>query len=302
MINLNQLYYFYLTAKFGSVTKAAEVLKIAQPSLSSQLKVFEKSIHKHLFRKKGRKLELTPDGVAAYSYSKRIFEVVDEFQKYNKGSIASSGHRSRVGVAREVERPFIADVLSTILKKYSGTKANVKMSTGEHTELVDQLFAGELDVLVTNTPLYNEGINILSSIDIPVFPVVSPDYLKKRKLNSGADLQRVLKSSNLFLVLPTHKLKLRYETDVFLQKFGISDVGVFESDILAAVVRAVVEGVGIAFLPSMYVEKEIKQKKLIILGKNSSPSWAHKIYLTALENKQLDPIALEVQKYFEVFG
>lgn len=302
MINLNHFYYFYVTAKYGGVTKAAEVLHIAQPSLSSQLKIFENSLGKKLFKKNGRKLELTPDGLATYNYSKRVFEIVDEFQKYNFDKINNGLIRSKIGVAREVERPFVADVLSKILKKHKKDKASIQMSTGEHLDLLDQLHTGDIDVLVTNTPSYNEGITTISSLSIPVYPVASHDYFKSIRLKKNFDLQTILKHPDLFLVLPTHKLKLRFETDLFLQKYEVSHTGIFETDILSAVVRATVEGVGIAFLPLVYIEKELKQQKLMLLTDRKKPSWSHKIYLTILDNKTLDPIGLEVRKFFESFS
>ncbi len=79
MFNYNHLYYFYVTAKLGGVSNAAKYLHISQPSLSSQLKVFEGSIDKKLFEKKGRKLQLTPEGERAFIYSKKIFDVAAEF-------------------------------------------------------------------------------------------------------------------------------------------------------------------------------------------------------------------------------
>ena len=58
MFNYNHMYYFYVTAKLGGVTNAAQYLHISQPSLSSQLKVFESTIEQKLFEKKGRRMQL----------------------------------------------------------------------------------------------------------------------------------------------------------------------------------------------------------------------------------------------------
>ena len=51
MYNFNHLYYFYVTAKSGGVNAAAQHLRISQPSLSSQLKVLERSLDLRLFEK-----------------------------------------------------------------------------------------------------------------------------------------------------------------------------------------------------------------------------------------------------------
>lgn len=300
MINLNHFYYFHLTAKYGGVTKAAEVLKIAQPSLSSQLKAFELSLGKKLFRKVGRGVELTTDGILAYSFSKKIFEIVGEFEKSIENRLTDNTVRSRIAVAREVERPFVAEVLSRILKKNKARKTNLLLTTGAHSDLMKQMLANEVDVLVTNTPTYTEGTVTLASLYIPVVPVASPDLLARMKISKKHSLQKILSSDDLCLVLPTHQLKLRFETDVFLQKYSIRDAGVFESDILAAVVRAAVEGIGIAFLPRVYIERELSSGTLVLLDKKT-PVWSHKIYLTSVEDKNPDPILLELKKFFESY-
>lgn len=299
MINLSHLYYFYMTAKYGSVTKAADVLHLAQPSLSSQLKKLELSINQKLFKKKGRKLELTADGIVAYNYSIRIFDLVNEFQNYNLNKLHAAHLRVKIGVARDVERPFVADILSAILKRHKKEKASILMVTDDHPVLTESILNNELDVLVTNTPNYEQGFATLSSIRVPVFPVVSYEYLKKLNLNKNTSLNALLLHPDIFLILPTHKLKLRIETDFFLQKFKISDVGVFESDILAAVVRAVVEGVGVAFLPLAYVSKELKSERLMIVGKKTHPVWTHKIFLTSLEDKNHSSIVKDIKKAFD---
>ncbi len=51
MYNYNHLYYFYVTAKSGSVMTAATLLSISQPSLTSQLKVLERSLERETLSK-----------------------------------------------------------------------------------------------------------------------------------------------------------------------------------------------------------------------------------------------------------
>ena len=61
-INFHHLLYFYVVAKEGGVTRAAEVLPLAQPTLSNQIKKLEKSIGHALFERSGRGPTLTETG------------------------------------------------------------------------------------------------------------------------------------------------------------------------------------------------------------------------------------------------
>jgi DNA-binding transcriptional LysR family regulator len=55
-MNYNHLYYFYVTARAGSVTEGAAILRVAQPSLSGQIKALESTVNRSLFRRVGRKI------------------------------------------------------------------------------------------------------------------------------------------------------------------------------------------------------------------------------------------------------
>src|SRR5271170_7148184 len=111
MFNFNHLYYFYVTAKSGGVTLAAKSLRIAQRSLSAQLRVLEGALNQKLFQKVGRRMELSPDGQVAYGYCRRIFETAEEFSDFLKQSDQSKGTRVRIGVTDQIERPFVADLV-----------------------------------------------------------------------------------------------------------------------------------------------------------------------------------------------
>jgi LysR family transcriptional activator of nhaA len=78
MYNYNHLHYFYVTAKSGGVNAAAKHLRISQPSLSSQLKVLERSLDVRLFQKVGRNNQLTPAGLVIYGFCRRMFELSEE--------------------------------------------------------------------------------------------------------------------------------------------------------------------------------------------------------------------------------
>lgn len=69
-MNLNQLHYFSKLAEVEHYTKAAEELKISQPSLSHAIGSLEKELGTRLFKKHGR-------GVVLTKYGKLFEEYVD---------------------------------------------------------------------------------------------------------------------------------------------------------------------------------------------------------------------------------
>ena len=59
-----QLLVFEAVARLGSVTRAAEELHLAQPTVSLQLKKLARTLELVLFEQRGRRLVLTPAGAA----------------------------------------------------------------------------------------------------------------------------------------------------------------------------------------------------------------------------------------------
>ena len=61
-MDFNKLYYFYVTAQHEHVTRAAEALHIAQPSLTRALHLLEEELGVPLLEKSGRNIRLTVFG------------------------------------------------------------------------------------------------------------------------------------------------------------------------------------------------------------------------------------------------
>src|SRR3954464_12449088 len=118
MYNYNHLYYFYITAKSGGVNVAAQHLRISQPSLSSQLKVLERSLDLRLFQKVGRNNQLTPAGSVVFGFCRRMFELSEEMGDLILKKVPSASRRIHIGVSDEVDRPFVVEVVSLFLKKH----------------------------------------------------------------------------------------------------------------------------------------------------------------------------------------
>lgn len=117
MFNFNHLYYFYITAKSGGVMKAAKILRIAQPSLTTQLKTLEMEIDRKLFQKVGRRLSLTAEGERVYGYCRKLFETAEDFEDYLKQSNSKTQRRINIGVDPQIERPFVADALVSVFRE-----------------------------------------------------------------------------------------------------------------------------------------------------------------------------------------
>ena len=94
-MNLYHLKTFYFTAKYKSLTKAAEFLCITQPAVTKQIKQLQSHYNLKFLDIIGKKVILTDAGLNLYTIAERIFdmesqaeEAIKDFQEYNKGKIS----------------------------------------------------------------------------------------------------------------------------------------------------------------------------------------------------------------------
>ncbi|WP_141732865.1 LysR family transcriptional regulator [Oligoflexus tunisiensis] len=302
MYNYNHLFYFYTVARLGGIMKAAQYLHIAQPSLSTQIKALEAHTHRILFKKVGRGLALTQDGEVLYSICRKMFDHVEDLHNFLLSKESRMQKRIRIGVGDELERPFVVNLIQRIFRtSLKNQKTQVSMRSGKHRVLLEQLRWRELDVLLSNHSAHGDDFTVLAEIPMPVIAVAAPKVVKPyRKSTARETLAKRLQQLDLGLVLPMEDQKLRVETEIYLQKARIRQTMVFESDILAAVVRATVEGLGVAFLPKPYIQKELTSGSLVKLNE-SQKLWTHSIYQIIHKKRQLDFINTDIRDYFRIY-
>lgn len=290
MINYNHLYYFYVTARLGGVSNAAEFLHISQPSLSSQLKVFENSLDIKLLEKKGRKLVLTQEGERAYAYAKKMFEIASDFTDSLRSPGAEKKQRLRIGITDQVERPFIADLLSPLIREQKRTSTKTFFVSSAPTDiLLTQLRKEEIDLILTNKPIYSEDIQELASASMPVNMFIATANLKdiKMRVSRRTEPAELINLAPWGMILPSYKMKLRHEIDLFFQELKIRKQVIFESDVMSVVGRAIIDGAGMGFMPIPYVLPEIKGGLLTTIGPKEG-FWKHSLYLMGRKDAHYD--------------
>jgi len=115
MINFKHLHYFFAVAKAGAVNRAAEKLHLAPQTLSGQLTQFEERLGVALFRRAGRRLELTDTGRLVLSYAEEIFQVSTELEETLRNRRDERSFQFRVGIADVVPKSIAHQLLAPAL-------------------------------------------------------------------------------------------------------------------------------------------------------------------------------------------
>ena len=299
MFNFNHLYYFYVAANLNGVTAASKELNTSQSSVSAQIKILEASLKRALFRKVGRQVELTDEGHKIFAYCRQIFEPAADLASYVAGSSGAKRGKVSIGVSPEIERPFIANVIGTAIKKSSQqNRPVISMISHSEDELRRSLKLGKSDFIISDSPVYDGDLEVRAVYSMPVVFFISQNLAEALGIKPKDSIADALKKSANQLALPTNKMRLRQESDLFLQKKKVKFSLVFETDILASIVRSVIDGVAAGLIPLPYILKEARQGTVKIIN-TPEGLWQHKIYLITNKNMQPSVFLDQVLAVFE---
>jgi len=150
-LNYHHLLYFYTVAKEGSVSRAAKALRLAQPTLSGQIRKLEEAFDQKLFARVGRHLVLTEMGRVVYRYADEIFGIGRELTETLRGRPAGRPARLSIGVADVVPKLITHRLLEIALEMPEPVQ--MVCHEGKSDRLLADLAIHAYDMVITDAPL-----------------------------------------------------------------------------------------------------------------------------------------------------
>ncbi len=260
-LNYQHLFYFWNVAREGSVTRASEKLRLAQPTISGQLAVFEEAIGAQLFRKEGRKLALTEKGRTVFNYADEIFALGRELSNTLKGRAGAFGARLSVGIADALPKLLVYRLIEPAL--LSEERAQVICHEDKVERLLAELSLHGVDLVLADAPatatvggkVYN---HLLGTCGVAVFgaPALAAKYAEKfpRSLDGAP------------LLLPTPATALRRSLDLWFDNRRISPTIRAEIEDSALMKTFASAGVGLFVAPVAVTEEIIKRYDVVKIG------------------------------------
>jgi DNA-binding transcriptional LysR family regulator len=248
---------FSVAARTLSFTNAALSLGYAQSSVTAQIKNLEEDLGSALFNRVGNRLELTEPGLRFLNYAERILALTEEAK-------ASLLDEEGVGTLRFTAPESICTyLLPPVLKTFRAKCPRVRLQflPGFVRDFKRQVLEGAVDLaFILEEPFPSKALAVEKLRDEQVLVVASPAHrLAEAKSVSAVDLMG---------------------EEVLLKALGCSYRNQFERQLIAAgahpghflefqgvetIKRCVEIGLGIAPLPRMAVEAELKSGQLVAL-------------------------------------
>jgi LysR family transcriptional activator of nhaA len=150
-LNYHHLLYFWTVVREGSIVKAAGVLSLSQPTVSSQVRALEASLGEQLFARVGRRLVPTEAGQVVYRYADEIFSLGRELMSTVRGTGGGRPARFVVGVTDAMTKLIAYRLLSPALRLPGPLRMICREDRVER--LLASLAVHEVDLVLADTPV-----------------------------------------------------------------------------------------------------------------------------------------------------
>lgn len=288
-LNYHHLYYFWIVAKEGSIAKACEELRLAQPTISGQLRMLEDDLGEKLFKRAGRGLALTEVGHMVYRYAEEIFSLGKEIKEVIKGAKPERAPRLVVGVTEVLPKLVAYRLLEPALQ--GSDPIQLVCWEGKLENLLAELAIHRLDIVLADAPLppmfgiraYSHLL-VESGVSLMAPPQMAPKYRRR--------FPQSIKGAPF--LLPTDNTVLRRSLEHWFETNDIHPkvVGEFEdSALLKAFGQA---GCGIFAIPTLIEAEVQRQYRVHLIGQ--VPTIRERFYAISVERKLRHPAVMAISE------
>ncbi len=285
-LNYHHLLYFWTVARAGSIAKASQELRLAQPTISSQLKLLEEALGHKLFERQGRKLVLTDVGRTVLRYADEIFRLGNELRNVVAGLPPGQQLRLQVGVADVIPKLVAERLLQPALE--AGPALRIVCREGPLPQLLASLALHELDVVLADSP-GSEPVSVrsfnhlLGSCGVSFFAAPRLAHLAKgfpRSLDGAP------------VLLPSEASSVRRSLDVWFERQDLHPIIAGDFDDSALLKAFGQRGHGIFAMPAVIEAEVSRQFDVTVIGRTSDIETA--FYAITVERRLRHPAVVSI--------
>jgi DNA-binding transcriptional LysR family regulator len=160
MLSLHQLTCFLSVYEHGSLTRAAEELGYAQPSVSEQVRALEKSLGVQLFRRVGRGVVPTTVADTLRPHAERTLAAAEDTRRAAQAVKSFETGTIRFGMFGTARLYAGAGLIADVLERYPGVR--VELIGQNSSDVAEELRRGRLEAaMIAIASLESEGLEII---------------------------------------------------------------------------------------------------------------------------------------------
>ncbi|MGI4950816.1 MAG: LysR family transcriptional regulator [Janthinobacterium lividum] len=254
-MDLRQLRTFKLVAELGSLSKASDRLRVAQPALSRQVKLLEHELQTALFVRNGRGMMLTDAGRLLLERTAGLVRQIEQVRDDMRSAGGAPAGTVALGLVPTVSNVVSAGFARRVAMELPGIALRIVESYGGH--LVEWLHRGELDLAI----IYGPAVDL----HLAVRPIGRDDVVAVGPPGCGLRQRGSVTLAWLLrqrLILPSYSHGLRALIETAAARRGSPLDIVMEADSYRVLTSLVAEGLGYTVLPPSAIRLEVEEGRL----------------------------------------
>lgn len=253
-MNFQQIESFMWVAKLHSFSLAAEKVHTGQSTVSMRIAELERELDTKLIDRTRRSVRLTSKGRDLLKYAEQLVQLMTQIRQ-EIGDVGSMSGTLRIGVAELIALTWLPDMIDVIKDRFPQVEPEIQV--GLSRTMLAQLRDGELDLALMPTdgaPLPDMRSESLGVVRFGF--VAAPDYDTPNKVQTPESLLRwplIWQRSSSVL----HEL-----LEAWYEEGGVQMGKIISASSMESSASLAMAGLGIAFLPLNYYEKQFASKHL----------------------------------------
>ena len=289
-LNYHHLRYFWMVVKEGTMAKAAKRLRVAQPTISAQIKALEESAGVALFSREGRALQLTEEGETVFRYAEEIFSIGNELVETLNGHSHTRALKLRVGISDALPKLVCHDLLEPALRLPQSVQIVCQADKTEN--LLAALAIRGLDLILSDAPIRGnvkvKAFNhLLGECGTTFF--ATPTVARKYRRNFPDSL------NDAPFLMPSHHSAVRRALDHWFDEIDVHPWTVAEFDDMGLLKSFGEGGTGV-FAAASVVEDAVREHYGVhVVGRTEEVR--ERFYAITVERKIKNPAVAAIAKF-----
>ncbi len=250
-MTLRHMKIFVTVFQQDSITGAARELHLAQPSVSLAIKELENYYGLRLFERIGRHISPTEGGKEFYGYAVHIVSLFQEMEKKMKNWDAVGS--IRIGTSITIGTHILPALTRRFQREYP--KLHLEAIISKSSDIEQHILNNSIDIGLIETQPEHPELTFIPFMEDTMCAIVPCHH----PLTRQTDVSLSQLAEYPFL-MREHGSAGREILDAALSLQKISVRPVWESSSTQAIVRGVSEGIGVAVLPYLLVERDIREE------------------------------------------
>lgn len=247
---IKQLRYFTTVVETGSFRSAAERLGVSQPTLTAQIAAMEKVLETTLLERSRTGAVASPVGRIVLPHALAILHECHEISNLAHIATRSPSGAHHLGVPYSLGPYLLPDVIPEIHRAFPSLRLFVKEEPPQNLER--GLRDGAYDLILTPLPLESPEFVYERLFSEPMHVVAPPDH----RLASRRNIRQEEFAGENFLVIGERHRFFNY-VQKLAEQYGFRLLRDFEGTSLDTVRQMIGTGIGLSFLPALYIRSEI---------------------------------------------